>query len=89
MAFMPYLKLIMKMTMNIDEDVLATVMKITGVKSKTKAVATALGEMARKAKLKAVLNEGLGLTASELKTLFDPASLATMEVAEPKGEYKA
>jgi hypothetical protein len=77
----------MKMTMHIDEDVLAEVMKATGAKSKTKAVAAALSEMARKAKLKAILKEGLGLSPSELKNLFDPASVAMMAVAEDKAPY--
>jgi len=77
----------MKMTMHIDEAVLAEVMKATGAKSKTKAVAAALAEMARKAKLKAILREGLGLSATELKNLFDPASVATMAVAEDKASY--
>jgi hypothetical protein len=87
MAKTPYIANIMKMTMHIDEDVLTEVMKTTGLKSKTKAVAFALNEMARKAKLKAVLNKGLGLSPYELKNLFDPASLATMAVAEDPGKY--
>ncbi len=88
---MPYIVDIMKMTMNIDEGVLAEVMKVTGAKSKTKAVAAALAEMARKAKLKSILNEGLGLSPAELKHLFDPASVASMDgnmlLAEDKGTY--
>lgn len=88
MADKPYPNSIMKMTMHIDEDVLAEVMKATGAKSKTKAVAAALAEMARKAKLKAILNEGLGLSPSELKNLFDPASVGAMAVAEDPGPYR-
>jgi len=84
---MPYRNLIMKMTMHIDEEVLAEVMKATGAKSKTKAVAAALAEMARKAKLKAILKEGLGLSPTELKNLFDPASVGTMVLAEEKAPY--
>jgi Arc/MetJ family transcription regulator len=87
MAYKPYHGEIMKMTMHIDEDVLAEVMKATGAKSKTKAVAAALNEMARKAKLKAILKEGLGLSSAELKNLFDPASVATMALAEDKVTY--
>lgn len=41
----------MKMTMNIDEDVLTEVMEITGAKTKTAAVEMALTEMARRRKL--------------------------------------
>ncbi len=50
----------MKMTMHIDEDTLAEVMKITGAATKTAAVEMALTELARKAKLKARLKRGLG-----------------------------
>ncbi len=77
----------MKMTMHIDENDLAEVMKVTGAKSKTKAVAAALKEVARKARLKAILHEGLGLSSAELKVLFDPASVAMMALAEDPGKY--
>ena len=60
----------MKMTMHIDEDVLARVMKVTGAKSKTKAVAIALKEMARRHKLHELLSQGLGLTPDELRAEF-------------------
>ncbi|OHE79634.1 MAG: hypothetical protein A3G75_03245 [Verrucomicrobia bacterium RIFCSPLOWO2_12_FULL_64_8] len=40
----------MKMTMHIDEDVLAEVMDLTGAKSKTQAVEMALRDMARRHK---------------------------------------
>jgi len=69
----------MKMTMYIDEADLAEVMKVTGAKSKTAAVATALKEMARKAKLKSIFEVGLGMTPVELKDMFDPASVAANE----------
>ena len=65
----------MKMTMHIDEDVLARVMKITGAKTKTAAVEVALTEMARRHKMKELFNAGLGLSPEELKNVFDPASL--------------
>ena len=60
MAGQPYHAVIMKMTMHIDEDTLAEVMKITGAATKTAAVEMALKELARKAKLKALLKRGLG-----------------------------
>lgn len=72
----------MKMTMNIDEDVLARVMKVTGAKTKTKAVEMALADMARRHKMKELFTSGLGLSAEELKTVFDPASV---DVPEPVG----
>jgi Arc/MetJ family transcription regulator len=64
----------MKMTMHIDEDVLARVMKITGAKTKTAAVETALNEMARRHKMKELFSAGLGFTPDELRAAVDPNS---------------
>ena len=64
----------MKMTMHIDEDVLARVMKITGAKTKTQAVKHALADMARRHKMKELFSQGLGLTADELKAEFAPTA---------------
>ena len=65
----------MKMTMHIDDETLAEVMKITGAESKTAAVELALKEMVRRAKFKAVATAGLGLTKEELKSAWeDPFS---------------
>src|SRR5688572_22019895 len=61
----------MKMTMHIDEDVLADVVKITGVESKTKAVEKALTEMVRRYRLKELGKKGLGLTAEELRNAWE------------------
>jgi Arc/MetJ family transcription regulator len=78
----------MKMTMHIDEAVLAEVVKITGVESKTKAVETALIEMVRRHKLKACLSKGLGLSAAELKKAWeDPFPEETARAAEAHGKY--
>jgi Arc/MetJ family transcription regulator len=73
MGAQPYRALIMKMTMNIDEDVLTRVMKVTGAKTKTQAVEMALSEMARKHKMKELFSQGLGLTPDELRAEFAPA----------------
>ena len=70
MVCMPYF-CAMKMTMHINEDVLAEVMKITGVRSKTKAVEAALTEMVRKHKLKTLGAIGLGMTPEELKNAWE------------------
>jgi Arc/MetJ family transcription regulator len=64
----------MKMTMHIDETILKRVMKATGVTSRTKAVDLALRELDRRAELKRLAQEGLGMTAEELKGAFDPRS---------------
>lgn len=81
----------MKMTMHIDEDVLARVMKITGASTKTEAVEIALKEMARRHKIKELFTAGLGLSADELRNAFDPASLAIdnhgLKVAEDPEPY--
>ena len=61
----------MKMTMHIDEDVLAEVVRITGVESKTKAVEKALTEMVRRHRLKELGRIGLGLTSERLKTAWE------------------
>jgi Arc/MetJ family transcription regulator len=64
----------MKMTMHIDDKLLARVMKATGASSKTHAIDLALREIDRRAELARLTSEGLGLTATELKDAFDPAS---------------
>jgi hypothetical protein len=69
----------MKMTMHIDDALLERVMAATGTDNKTKAIDLALREMDRRAELKRLTAEGLGLSASELKEVFDPAS----DVPEP------
>ena len=62
-----------KMTMYIDEALLARVMEATGATSKTKAIDLALREMDRRAKLVRLGTEGLGLGPEELKEAVDPA----------------
>jgi Arc/MetJ family transcription regulator len=51
----------MKMTMHIDEDVLADVMDLTGAATKTEAVELALRDLARRHRQRRFLREGLGL----------------------------
>ena len=75
----PYRDLAMKMTMHIDEDVLAEVMDITKAKSKTQAVEIALTEMARRHKLKRLFAEGLGLTPDELRVEFAPTAADALD----------
>ncbi|WP_457795355.1 type II toxin-antitoxin system VapB family antitoxin [Horticoccus sp. 23ND18S-11] len=103
MALEPYFELavwlvshtvsgVMKMTMNIDEDVLARVMKVTGAKTKTQAVEMALGEMARRHKMKELFSQGLGLTPDELRAEFAPSAVDRIDnhglmVAEAKAPY--
>jgi len=74
----------MKMTMHIDETILAEVMDTFGCASKTEAVDFALRELVRKRKLREFGRTGLGLTPDELANAFypdyDPMAL---RVAEP------
>jgi Arc/MetJ family transcription regulator len=78
----------MKMTMNIDDALLARVMEATGATSKTKAIDLALREVDRKAKLVKLSAAGLGLGAEELKDAIDPAyDLETMRRGETPISY--
>jgi hypothetical protein len=78
----------MKMTMHVDEALLGRVMKASGITSKTKAIDAALREMDRKAKLIELGEVGLGLSASELKEVIDPAyDLETMRRGEMPVNY--
>jgi Arc/MetJ family transcription regulator len=63
----------MKMTLHIDDKLLARVMAATGAASKTKAIDLALREVDRRAKLVSLATEGLGLDPDELKDAVDPA----------------
>jgi Arc/MetJ family transcription regulator len=63
----------MKMTMHIDDALLARVMVAAGTTSKTKAIDLALREMDRRATLVRLTTAGLGLSPDELKDAVDPA----------------
>jgi Bacterial antitoxin of type II TA system, VapB len=74
----------MKMTMHIDEKLLASVIQAYGFESKTEAVEKALWEMDRRAKLKVFAKEGLGFTPEELRDSvypgYDPIALRVGEL---------
>ena len=63
----------MKMTLHIDDELLARVMAATGADSKTKAIDLALREVDRRSRLTRLASEGLGLGPDELKESVDPA----------------
>jgi Arc/MetJ family transcription regulator len=63
----------MKMTLHIDDGLLARVMAATGTDSKTRAIDLALREMDRRAALAKLTAEGLGLGPDELRDAVDPA----------------
>jgi len=62
----------MKMTLHIDDDLLARVMDATGAASKTAAIDIALREVDRRAKLVSLATEGLGVTGDALRDAIDP-----------------
>jgi hypothetical protein len=73
----------MKLTINLDSDLVDRVVKATGAKTKTEAITIALREIDRRARLVEVLREGLGADSAELRNMFDPASdPLSMRVAE-------
>lgn len=83
----------MKMTMHMDEALLARVMKAYGFETKTEAVEMALREMDRRSRLKTFLNEGLGFSSEELKNAVDPdydlMGLRVAETSEKHGKRRA
>jgi len=77
-----------KMTMHIDDALLARVMAATGASSKTHAVDIALREVDRRTELLRLTREGLGLSPAELKETVDPAyDLEAMLLAETPVSY--
>ncbi len=73
----------MKMTMHIDEAILAEAIEKYGFDSKTEAVNAALWEMVRRARLKEFAENGLGFSPEELKDSVDPAyDLSALRLAE-------
>jgi Arc/MetJ family transcription regulator len=71
----------MKLTLNIDDDLLSRVMETTGAKTKTEAIHAALAEIDRRHKLIALLGEDIGIN---WETDIDESSWAeqTVRVAE-------
>jgi len=90
MAMVPYRWIaMMKMTMFIDEGLLARVMKLTGLKTKTETVGFALRETERKSKLAKFLS-ARKFTPSEWKGSVDPAyDLNRLRVAEKPSRYSS
>ncbi len=71
----------MKLTLNIDDDLLERVRETTGAKTKTEAIHYALGEIDRRNKLRALLAEDIGLTPAEWRNAFDESALEEEETA--------
>ena len=78
----------MKMTLHIDEHILAEVMEAHGFDTKTEAIDFALRELDRRKKLRAFVKEGMGMSSDELKdAIYDDYSPDVMMVAEEPLKY--
>lgn len=76
----------MKITLNIDDGLLARVMTATGINSKTKAIDFALREIDRRHELKRMLSTNLGFTEKEIINAFDTSyDVMGLRVAETPG----
>ncbi|MGI8603082.1 MAG: type II toxin-antitoxin system VapB family antitoxin [Verrucomicrobiales bacterium] len=58
--------------MNIDDEMLARVMRATGSRNKTETVHAALRDVDRRHRLLALAERGLGMTSAEIKNIFEP-----------------
>lgn len=78
----------MKMTMHIDEEMLARVMEAHEFKTKTEAVDAALREMDRRFRLAEFGRKGMGFTPEELGNAVDPDyDLMALRVADMPAKY--
>lgn len=78
----------MKLTIDLDKALLERVVKLTGARTRTEAITTALREIDRRGKLVRLLREGTGATEDELKSMFDPRTdPAILRVAEEQHPY--
>jgi hypothetical protein len=86
----------MKLTLNIDDALLARVMEATGAKTKTEAINAALAEIDRRNKLITLLSEEIKMTPKEWanaidESAWDVAEAESMRVAEepPRRDRKS
>ncbi|MGC9452734.1 MAG: type II toxin-antitoxin system VapB family antitoxin [Oceanipulchritudo sp.] len=78
----------MKLTIDLDKALLERVVKLTGARTRTEAITTALREIDRRGRLVKLLREGSGATEEDLKSMFDPNSdPALLRVAEEQHPY--
>jgi Arc/MetJ family transcription regulator len=79
----------MKMTLHIDEHVLADVMEAHDFETKTEAIDFALRELDRRAKLRSFQKDGMGMSPAELKAAVYPDYVpGDLLVAEPGPAYQ-
>ena len=82
----------MKLTLNIDDDLLERVRETTGAKTKTEAIHYALGEIDRRHRLRTLLAEDIGLTPAEWRNAYEEPAVEAEEeslrVAEKPVTYR-
>ena len=80
----------MKMTMHIDEVLLNRVIGEYGYASKTEAVEMALRELDRRARMREIARNGLGLSPEEWKDVvepgYDPKNLKITQISPSDGK---
>ena len=77
----------MKMTMHIDEDLLASAMVATGAKTKTEAVSLALREVSRRVRQKKLFATPIGTEGKDPDSVFDFATYDALRAAESPRKY--
>jgi len=77
----------MKMTMHIDEDLLASAMEATGARTKTEAVSLALKEISRRVRQKKLFATPIGTAGKDPKSVFDFETYDALRAAEVPGTY--
>ncbi|MGC9452701.1 MAG: type II toxin-antitoxin system VapB family antitoxin [Oceanipulchritudo sp.] len=71
-----------------DKALLERVVKLTGARTRTEAITTALREIDRRGRLAKLLKEGTDATEDELRSMFDPNSdPAILRIAEEQHPY--
>ncbi|MFV0338018.1 MAG: type II toxin-antitoxin system VapB family antitoxin [Chthoniobacterales bacterium] len=77
----------MKMTMHIDEELLANVMEATGARSKTEAVDLALREVSRRVRQKKLFATPIEIKGKKPEDVFDFETYDALKAAEPVPKY--
>ncbi len=78
----------MKMTIEIDDELLARVMASTGARTKTAAIELALREMDRRGSLLRLLDDDLGMTPANWRDAFeDISNVEALRAAETPAKY--
>lgn len=77
----------MKMTMHIDEELLANVMEATGARTKTEAVDRALREVSRRVRQKKLFATPIGIEGRDPDEVFDFAAYDHLRAANAPGKH--